>query len=246
VVRVTSASGTGGGGGGASEVGEDNNATRGSGGDGLASSITGSSVTRAGGGGGGDRSVQGATTFGLGGAGGGGAGASDLNGTPGVDGTANTGSGGGGAGQYGNTHTGGSGSNGIVIINYGTSSTYDSMSDVPTLTDEDTSNFATLNPVDISGTLSNGNLTSSVTASVGSKGTAGMSEGKWYWEVTVVSGVNHYLGAAPTALTTQGYVPGNSFAINRLGNIFAAGSSVSKTRIAFLCSIRCYWICNRH
>ncbi len=109
-----------------------------------------------------------------------------------------------------------------------TATTYDIMSDVPTLTDEDTSNFATLNPVDISGTLSNGNLTSSVTASVGSKGTVGMSEGKWYWEVTVVSGVNHYLGAAPTALTTQGYVPGNSFAINRLGNIFAAGSSVSK------------------
>ena len=109
-----------------------------------------------------------------------------------------------------------------------TLTTYDIMSDVPTLTDADTSNFATLNPVDISGTLSNGNLTSSVTASVGSKGTAGMSEGKWYWEVTVVSGVNHYLGAAPTALTTQGYVPGNSFAINRLGNIFAAGSSVSK------------------
>ena len=111
-------------------------------------------------------------------------------------------------------------------------STYDLMSDVPTLTDEDTANFAVMNPVDISGTVTDGNLKTSVTASVGTKGTIAVSEGKWYWEVYVDSGVNHYLGAAPSTLSTQGYVPGNSFAINRLGNIYAAGSFVSKVGLA--------------
>ena len=38
--------------------------------------------------------------------------------------------------------------------------TYDSMTDVPTLTDEDTANFATLNPLDNNGVaLTEGNLT---------------------------------------------------------------------------------------
>ncbi len=69
-------------------------------------------------------------------------------------------------------------------------STYDLMSDVPTLTDEDTSNFATLNPVAISnGTLSNGNLTWTPTGNSASAwSTIAVNTGKWYFEMTKNSG----------------------------------------------------------
>ena len=66
--------------------------------------------------------------------------------------------------------------------------TYDSMTDVPTLTDEDTANFAVLNPVNKGSdgvTLSDGNLAYSSTATTGAcrvLSTIGMSTGKWYCE----------------------------------------------------------------
>ena len=66
--------------------------------------------------------------------------------------------------------------------------TYDLMSDTPSLVDEDTGNFATLNPLLIAdgGTMSDGNLTfTTPTATRGfHAGTIGMTSGKWYWEVT--------------------------------------------------------------
>ncbi len=69
-----------------------------------------------------------------------------------------------------------------------TSTTFDVMSDVPTLTDEDTSNFATLNPLRIpSGiTLSNANLTLSGSNSSRPRIVGNIAipfTGKWYWEV---------------------------------------------------------------
>jgi len=64
-------------------------------------------------------------------------------------------------------------------------STYDYMKDVPTLTDEDTANFATLNPLDkgTNITVTNGNLDASGSVSTNSiRATIGVSSGKWYWE----------------------------------------------------------------
>jgi hypothetical protein len=70
--------------------------------------------------------------------------------------------------------------------------TYDSMTDVPTLTSEDAANYATLNPLDAKGTatLSDANLTiaSATTAHKNRKATFLIpSTGKWYWELTTAS-----------------------------------------------------------
>ena len=64
--------------------------------------------------------------------------------------------------------------------------TYDSMTDVPTLTSATAANFAVMNPITGSATLSNGNLayTSLSGAYYATIGTIGVSSGKWYWEFT--------------------------------------------------------------
>jgi hypothetical protein len=67
--------------------------------------------------------------------------------------------------------------------------TYDSMTDVPTLTSATQSNFATLNPlartVSPQATLSNANLTISSPGTTDvTYGSIGVSSGKYYWEVT--------------------------------------------------------------
>ena len=79
--------------------------------------------------------------------------------------------------------------------------TYDSMPDVPTLTDEDTANFATRNPLAYSPsmTFSNGNLTTNGTLAswYGSASTIFVNSGKWYWETTItVKGTYIQIGAA--------------------------------------------------
>ena len=186
---TSAGSNTAAGGGGSSEVGGSvsGGTVGGKGGDGTNLSISGSSVTYAGGGGGGAYSGE---TGGAGGSGGGGAGGSNA--TDGANATG-YGSGGGGAGQYGNTRIGGSGSSGIVVISYGNSSTYDSMTDVPTLTDEDTANYCVMNPLDTTGnTLSEANLKIVASASSSAtRGTISVSSGKWYWEVTFNGGTNN-------------------------------------------------------
>jgi len=59
-----------------------------------------------------------------------------------------------------------------------TASTYDVMSDTPT------TNYATINPIDIqNGTLSNGNL--DITATAYNYSTIGVTSGKWYYEYTI-------------------------------------------------------------
>lgn len=64
--------------------------------------------------------------------------------------------------------------------------TYDSMTDVPTLTSETAGNYAVLNPLDKSGTIINGNLTNTTTSGYSNaRGTFGISSGKWYWEQTI-------------------------------------------------------------
>jgi hypothetical protein len=68
--------------------------------------------------------------------------------------------------------------------------TYDYMTDVPTLTNATTANYAVINPLDKGGdiTVANGNLSAQAPTSGGSnfvvRSSIGMSSGKWYWEVT--------------------------------------------------------------
>ena len=70
--------------------------------------------------------------------------------------------------------------------------TYDSMTDVPTLTDTSTANFCVFNPLDKGSaiTVSNGNLTITGTGSNNSmgKGTFWVNSGKWYWESVATAG----------------------------------------------------------
>ena len=75
-----------------------------------------------------------------------------------------------------------------------TGSTYDSMTDVPTLTSATTANYCVGNPLDTYGDnsyLVDGNLQFSTTANVNgticSRATFGVSSGKWYWEGTAVA-----------------------------------------------------------
>jgi len=68
-------------------------------------------------------------------------------------------------------------------------STYDSMTDVPTLTSATVANYCVMNPLDknTSATISNGNLTQDASASAwrAVRSTYFVSSGKWYWETTL-------------------------------------------------------------
>jgi hypothetical protein len=107
-------------------------------------------------------------------------------------------------------------------------STYDSMTDVPTLTSATAANFATWNPLKRSYqtggvthlpfNFSNGNLT--VSADNNSSihetwSTIGVSSGKWYWEVTVTqaASLDVYVGAI-----------NGSFADTSVGSSFGNGA----------------------
>jgi hypothetical protein len=80
-------------------------------------------------------------------------------------------------------------------------STYDSMTDVPTLTSATTANYAVLNPLDkgTNNTLSNGNLSYAITTSTQGivRATFGLpSTGKWYCEATKIAAGNLAAGIA--------------------------------------------------
>jgi hypothetical protein len=64
--------------------------------------------------------------------------------------------------------------------------TYDSMTDSPTVTSASVANYAVMNPLNgQTSTLSNGNLSMAFSSSGGTQirvGTVGISSGKWYWE----------------------------------------------------------------
>jgi len=174
----TGGSTSGGGGGGAGATGSDGSGgSGGAGGNGAVWSVNG--VTYAGGGGGG-----GTSSGGAGGSGGGGAGSSYTS----TAGTPNTGGGGGGS-YYVGPPGGGSG---IVILSYtqASTSTYDSMTDVPTLTSATAANFCTLNPLNGSGSITNGNLTHAGSGAnwySASSTIAFDASANYYAEVTIIS-----------------------------------------------------------
>jgi hypothetical protein len=95
--------------------------------------------------------------------------------------------------------------NGISIT---AGSTYDSMTDVPTLTSATAANYCTLNPLNLyTGTsCANGNLQGTTVTGdeCGIYGTIGMTSGKFYWESTPssISSGGCMIGIAPA--TTQG------------------------------------------
>jgi hypothetical protein len=71
-----------------------------------------------------------------------------------------------------------------------TATTYDIMTDVPTLTDADTANFCVMNPLVPNGTMTNGNLQVASSTSNGYASLASISvseNGNWYCEVTPTS-----------------------------------------------------------
>lgn len=76
--------------------------------------------------------------------------------------------------------------------------TYDSMTDVPTLTSATAANFGVVNPLNsYAGNLSNANLTFTGSGASGWQsgfGTFQVSSGKWYWEATVGGMEYHVLG----------------------------------------------------
>ena len=118
-----------------------------------------------------------------------------------------------------------------------TATTYDIMTDVPTLTDEDTANYAVMNPLDLASTstvMSDGNLKVSHTGAVwnADRATVGVSSGKWYWEVTVnVVGFTFAGGVMKTELAilnntfpgNSSYPSGSSFGYYFTGGKYGAG-----------------------
>jgi len=121
--------------------------------------------------------------------------------------------------------------------------TYDSMTDVPTLTSATAANFAVLNPLDKNGTLQNGNLQSfdNVGASsAGSRSTIPMSSGGKYYAETTVGITTQASGgvknvafgfATSTAVITGGGTAANIWSIlaDGAGYIYANGTQIINT-----------------
>jgi len=79
--------------------------------------------------------------------------------------------------------------------------TYDSMTDVPTLTSATNANFATLNPLKSAAAPTAGNLQVSSPQVYGSRATMAVSSGKWYWEVTATTTTSFSLiGVLPATI----------------------------------------------
>ena len=87
----------------------------------------------------------------------------------------------------GNDSSGNSNTWTVNNISLTSGATYDSMKDVPTLTDADTANYAVMNPLSAtSGTFSRANLRYVGPSSTRrANATIPVSTGKWYWEVNI-------------------------------------------------------------
>ena len=113
--------------------------------------------------------------------------------------------------------------------------TYDSMTDVPTLTSATVANYAVLNPLDqLNVTVSDANLTAYTgSTSANIRATFAVSSGKWYWEVTAgtyTTANTHMVGVcdASVAIASSGW--GSAYAWTYYasnGNKYNNGSAVS-------------------
>jgi hypothetical protein len=110
--------------------------------------------------------------------------------------------------------------------------TYDSMTDVPTLTSATAANYCVFNPLAAGTniTVSNGNLQATASSVSNSllKGTIGVSSGKWYWEVTLSAGTSAWAASIikDTAALSIGS-SGDTYSYSDDGNKYNAGTSTS-------------------
>ena len=106
-------------------------------------------------------------------------------------------------------------------------STYDSMTDVPTLTSATAGNYSVLNPLDKLSAVtapSNGNLRYTTANTFGLiRGTIGATSGKWYYETTITavpSGGSMYIGVKDsrnTSMDSSNGLGSNSGTTNEFG-----------------------------
>jgi len=90
-------------------------------------------------------------------------------------------------------------------------STYDSLTDVPTLTSATVANYAVLNPLDSGMVLSNANLTTTTGSAANTivRATIGVTSGKWYWEVTQGTANEVLIGVANSSASLAQYLGQN-------------------------------------
>ena len=111
--------------------------------------------------------------------------------------------------------------------------TYDSMTDVPTLTSATAANFCVWNPVSKTAstpTIYDGNLNVSTPASGCGNTYATMqipSAGKWYWEVLYSSGSNPMIGIAPYSVTANSEAVTGALFYYRDGRKFISGTGTA-------------------
>jgi hypothetical protein len=113
----------------------------------------------------------------------------------------------------GNDFSGNSNTWTVNNISLTAGSTYDSMTDVPTLTSATAGNYATWNPLDKNSgiTTSNGNLDTAATVAYNRlcRTTFGMSSGKWYCEIVLTSGTVGGIVGLVTATASLSVSPGD-------------------------------------
>ena len=122
--------------------------------------------------------------------------------------------------------------------------TYDSMTDVPTLTSATVANYCVWNPLDkgstSSFTFSDGNLKSANSDGANNymgRATVAVSSGKWYWEVLLSSGTSAWAGGIATTTTGLSYgslSAGSAYAYSNNGNSYngQTGTSYGSTYTA--------------
>ena len=105
--------------------------------------------------------------------------------------------------------------------------TYDSMTDVPTLTSATAANFAVLNPLDKGANVSvtEGNLLATISSTGGVVlSSIGISSGKWYWEMTRNGGADCVIGIANSSVSRTAYLGSDA---NGWGYIGSNGNKVN-------------------
>jgi hypothetical protein len=149
----------------------------------------------------------------------------------------------------GNDFSGNSNTWTVNNISLTAGTTYDSMTDVPTLTSATAANYAVWNPLILARnfdsnpqTITNGNLVSQFTSNTtagkfGGASTIGVSSGKWYCEIVVTEGGTYptYTNLGITgdpmynATVTNASLGGQDYSVawyNANGNVYRNGSSL--------------------
>ena len=108
------------------------------------------------------------------------------------------------------------------------------MKDVPTLTDTDTANYCTWNPLAVGTniTTASGNLNSTASSNSNAmlQGTFGITSGKWYWEVTLSSGTSAWAGSiikSTAGLNYSSLSSGDAYSYSNDGSKYNGQTSTS-------------------